>query len=413
MIHPLVRFHALGGARVAQRNALLLIGATIVLLTAKPTSARELLRQIVLSLAAVDVPAGAALFVALLAGAIAANAVPTLTAGLGGWIRSLSFSGITHRRAVTAALVIPTLPILALEVMAIILAPTVFDQTLSGSKIAGLPLALLAVAIFATPSRTIARLLGVLAVWLSSLGRWDAILAAIVAIAVADATAGPLALSSRRAQRVTSSSARIALRISLRALGWPSLASLIPVLILLGFAHLYRVNNELSVADAASVLRGCALIGITFLLASLADRLIVRRPPWPWARSLPVGSRRRVLEDGRLLAAACALPLIITLWLDWRSALFVLVVTPLLIAQTTGAIRRGTGRMTRAAGEILLLGIVATIIAIVWPLSALVALALVPFVMTASEGADRRLSGTAWSELHHSTGGDSLAVGIR
>ncbi len=413
MIHPLIRFHALGAARVAQRNGLLFIGATIVLLTAKPTSARELLAQVVLSLAARNVPAGAALFIAILAAAIAAHAVPTITTGLGGWIRSLSFSGTAHRRAVTAGLMVALLPIVALELIAIVLVSTVYDHTLSSAKILGLPLAIIAVAMCVTPSRTIARILGALAVWLSSLGRWDAVVAAIGALAVADAIAGPLLLTARRAQRATSSSRSISVQISLRALGWPSLASVIPALVLLGFAHLYRVNNELSVAAAASVLRGCAIIGSTFVLAALGDRLIIRRPPWPWARSLPIGSRRRVLEDALLLAVACALPLTITLLQDWRSALVVLAVLPLQIVQTAGAVRRGTGRMTRAAGEVLLTGMLTTIIVIVWPLSALLCLAILPFALAASERADRGLAGTAWSELHHSSAGDSLAVGIR
>src|SRR4051812_48806006 len=42
----LMRFHAFGAARVAQRNGLLIIGATIVMLIARPVSAREALASI-------------------------------------------------------------------------------------------------------------------------------------------------------------------------------------------------------------------------------------------------------------------------------------------------------------------------------------------------------------------------------
>ncbi len=410
VIQPLVRFHALGAARVAQRNGLLVIGAVILLLIGKPVSARDALAEFVLSLATTAAPTGAALFVAVIAAVIAANAAPTITAGLGGWARSLSFTGTDHRRAVTLALVIPMLPLVALESIAIALVPTVYDRELAVVRLIGLPFALVAAAVWATPSRIVARTLGVIALWLASLGRWDANLAAAIALVVADATAGALVLAPRRAERIASSSTRIMARIAIRALGWSSLGAFIPAMILPGFAYLYRVNNELSRAEAAGALRGCALMGATFLLAALADRLIVRRPPWPWARSLPVGSRRRILDDALVLGTASLIPLVITVLEDWRSGLFVLGAMPLLIVQTTGAIRRGTGRMTRAAGETILAGIVMTFTLTVWPSTVMLCLVLLPFAFAAAERADQWLAGTAWSELHHSAAGDSLAV---
>ena len=328
-------------------------------------------------------------------------------------MRSLSFTGVQHRRATTLAVVVAMLPVVALELVAVVLVPMFYDRHLSAVRIAGLPLALLAVAVSVTPSRHVARALGLVAMWLASLGRWDANAASMALIIGADAVAGVLLLAPRRAQRTGSSSTRILTHISMRALGPAAFASLIPGLLLLGFAHLYRVNNQLSLEEARGALRGCALVGASMLFAALADRFIVRRPQWPWARSLPVGSRRRVLDDALLLAAA-ALPLVcLTSIEDWHAAAFLIGALPLLVIQAAGAIRRGTARMTSASGEVLLTGIVVTTVLTIWPVTVLLCIAMLPLSLAAAVRADRWLAGTAWSELHHSTAGDSLASAVQ
>jgi hypothetical protein len=73
----------------------------------------------------------------------------------------------------------------------------------------------------------------------------------------------------------------------------------------------------------SAVASGAARLGgglaVAFLLSSLAARLATRRPVWPWARSLPVASHRRVAEDAAFLAAPCLVPLAAAALLDpWR-----------------------------------------------------------------------------------------------
>ncbi|MSR02253.1 MAG: hypothetical protein EXR94_05880 [Gemmatimonadetes bacterium] len=121
--------------------------------------------------------------------------------------------------------------------------------------------------------------------------------------------------------------------------------------------------------------RAVIVIALVITFAGLADLLVLRRPPWPWARSLPVGARIRVLDDVIALAVPAAPTLVFALALDWQ-ALSVSVATLLAV----GAMRRAGGRLSRASGEYLITGS-SLALAVAWrPALALVAVGSVPLL---------------------------------
>src|SRR5689334_9674133 len=99
----LVRFHIEGGARVASRNAIATIGAIIIVLGSAPDP-WFWLRFLALGVAGKGHGSGPLVGLTLIALAIARDAVPRLTLGLGGWTRSLGVNGAQHRRGVTYGL---------------------------------------------------------------------------------------------------------------------------------------------------------------------------------------------------------------------------------------------------------------------------------------------------------------------
>lgn len=419
----LIRFYVRGGARVAQRNALFAIGAIIIAVGSAPTPPEQMLRELALSLGARGIASGAALVVTALAAGLAAAAVPTLLLGLGGWMRSVALDGSQHRRAITLALLAPMMPLLAIALAIALCAAVVYHVPLAPAKLAGMPLAALGAAAAAVPSTRgiAARPLAMTGALAASLGRWDALVLALVLLAVADVIAGPIALPPRTsARRPVSSRARrgvtarrIALGVAWRAIGWRSIAALVPGLLLIGWAHLYRVNNELSRTESAGALRLCALIGIVLIAAAAGDLLLIRRPAWPWARSLPWSSRRRVTDDA-LAIGALALPIVaLVAREDWRTALVVAATLPLLSALAAGAARRGRGRMSRGGGEMLALGALVAATVSAWPALALACLAVAPLAVLGAARSERRAVVTAWDELHHAALGDSLAGSAR
>ena len=64
----------------------------------------------------------------------------------------------------------------------------------------------------------------------------------------------------------------------------------------------YASNGDCGGWPATAVRMACGL-GVSLVLAGVAERLEQRRAPWSWARSLPWSSARRVGEDALVLAA--------------------------------------------------------------------------------------------------------------
>jgi hypothetical protein len=149
------------------------------------------------------------------------------------------------------------------------------------------------------------------------------------------------------------------------------------------------------------------------LLAALAQSLSLRRPPWPWARSLPWTARRRVAADALLLAVLAAPVAGLPLLLAPAAAAAVGALVPLLALRASSALRTGIAERTGAAGRVLLEGATAAGLIALVPWLAAGCLALLPWALRSAAESERGLKPTRWTCQHHLAAGDSLSWAAR
>jgi len=412
-LSALARFHRHVGARLALRAAAPLAGLPLVaaLLQQDPSATLRSAAAWLLGRSG-GVPAGIA--IALVCLALASWAAPRVTAGLGGWPRHLPVSQATHRRAALVALVTAQAPVLG---ALLLLAPLAATQPggVALGRVAALPAIVLAAAVAAWPGARawLGRPLSGLAILLAAPGslRWLPVAAAL--LLAAEHATGPLAHAPvgrrRRSARVLPLSALVAARSLGATLVTAPLLSLLPVAAMTAL----RVNNELAPAVAAGAARFGAGLGVVFLLAGLVERLAVRRPVWPWARSLPVSSKRRVAEDALLLALPCGLPLAAGALLDGGAALTVAACLPALALLAAGALRRSRPATSGLATPFLGAGALLAAWVAILPWLALAALAAAPLALRWAASRERAQKVSHWDELHHRAVGDPLSWGAR
>jgi hypothetical protein len=400
----LARFHLRVGARLS-----LIVLAPVVAFAVGAAAFFE--KPFLIHLAATLFTVGSSgLLVAAIALGVAGVAAPRICRGLGGWVRHLPASGVTHRRAATLAVAVAQAPLLfGLFGLASLAIPGTGERVVAAL---GLAATTLAAAVATVPVRrsllTRALAFPAAAMTASGSGAWIAL--GISLLLAADAMAGPLKASlgvRARHPRVKAGGERLfEARIAWRALCFKLAEAYVVALLPVGAAGLFLANNTLSPHDRllAALLGGA--LGLVLFLAEVGEALAARRPAWPWLRSLPGSAAERVRIDSLFLAAH-ALPVIAAAaFLTPRAVPALLGTLPLLAALTAGALRRAPERRTGAAGEILLQGGLAAALLALVPWLALPFLALTPLVLRAAAARERRQKVSRWLELHHLAAGD-------
>lgn len=402
----LLLFHFRVGVRVAVRGFTPLFSAflIIILLQMYPIA---FVTSIAVAVFASQPPMSVYLVLGALCFLLPAFAAPLMLAGLNGWMRHLPSSGVGNRRGLTFALVAVQVP---LAVLLSLLGIVAYNHD-RAVYLPALRLALLLVAgaFAAVPSRRqpIAAILSVAAAICAATGGWVWMTLALVLLAAVDLLAGPLRNPPpARAWRPAGPlfSARIVMRALGPSIAGPYMVSLIPI----GAALLFTMNNTPPPGIAAGVARFGGALSLTLFICGIVDRLVVRRPVWPWARSLPWSAANRILADAELLAAL-GLPVIILAGaLNPGAALQVAPVIPILVLRGASFVRRARERKT-GAGGLLLEGffVSATVALIDW--TWVVWLAATPAAFLAARKADMSLKATRWVERHHASAGDSLS----
>ncbi|HUQ80654.1 MAG TPA: hypothetical protein VM076_05945 [Gemmatimonadaceae bacterium] len=415
-VPALIAFQVAGGARVASRNAIATIGAIIIFLGSAPDPWLWL-RFLALGTAGAGRDSGPLIGLTLIAFALARDAVPRLTLGLGGWTRSLQVDAVQHRRGVTYGLPIIQLPLVLAVVIAAIVTPLAYHVPLSWSKLLGAPLALVAAGAAAVPARRqwlATPLFGVAAI-AASLGRFEFLGLAVVAFALGELTAGGLRFGShRRAVAAPALPGTLRMfRFTWRALGWRLLAPLPMPTLALAAAWFYSRNNELNAVDTGFVARLWAVIAIALYVGAVGDTIVSRRPSWPWIRSLPWSSADRAFDDAVAIGAPAVVIALATGIVDARTVLVALAVIPPLSALAAWLLHGARRRLTRVSGAMILVGAALGTVAAFWPWATLAALAATPLLLRGAARRDRREIVTGWKELHHDAAGDSLAWSAR
>jgi hypothetical protein len=353
---------------------------------------------------------GAGLAVALLALTLAGWAAPRVTAGLDGWARHLPASEASHRRTALVAIGAAQAP---LVVGLLLLAPAAAAQPggLAPLRLVALPLIVGAAAAAAWPGERswASRPLALLALLLLAQPSAPRFVAACLAVILADRLSGPLARAAGPRRSGAPRSLPTHARIALRALGPSALWAVVVALLPLAAMAFLRANNDLEPAVAAGAARLGGALGVVVLLTRLAERLAIRRPPWPWARSLPVGARTRTGEDASSLACVALVPVVATAALDPVAAATVATCLPYLSLRAAAALR--PRRRARAGADPFFLvegALLAGGIALL-PWLALGSVALAPLAWRAAAERDRRLQVSRWDERQHQAVGDPLS----
>jgi len=346
------------------------------------------------------------LLLAAIGGGIAAWAAPRIGHGTIGWIRHLPADTGAHGRALLGALVAAQTPV-ALAWGGLFAIAWASGAPVEYARLCALPAVTTGIAIACLPSRRgfALGIAGLVAVALAIVGGWIGI-----ALSFVCSFAGLRLYAPKRASSLSSSSrvspihARlIPAAIASRAVGWRSAAALAPAGLALAAAWLFARNN--TEINPAGPLRFAAGAATALALASLAEPLASRRPPWRWARSLPWSAADRVLSDGAWFAAhALVVPSACALLLNFEVALAALSIVPLLAIRAARTLRRRKP-IAGTAAVVLGEGLFVAVLLGVSEWTAIVALALFWPAWREAARCDRELDVSRWSP------GGPLAIG--
>lgn len=401
---------------MASRNAIFTVCAILIVLGSAPDPL-ILLRSLALGVASSRAGSGPLIGLVVIAAALAREAVPRLTLGLGGWTRALPVDGVQHRRGVMLGLLIVQVPLAAAVLLAADLTTALYHVPLSWPKLLGAPLGLLAAGAAVVPTRRwiIAGPAFGVAAWLACAGEWVMLAAAIAVFAAADVSAGALRFSPRQ-PAVPAPGAPGMLRMyrfTWRAVGWRLLAPLPLPALALAAAWFYTRHNALSIEDHRFVTRLWSIIAVALYVGGVGDAIAARRPAWPWARSLAWSSRARALDDAIAIGMPACLVVVASAVIDPRAAIFALASLPPLAVIAAAALHGARQRLTRVGGPLFVAGVTLATVTAYAPWVVGVALLATPLLLRVAAWRDRREVVTQWKELYHDATGDSLAWSAR
>jgi hypothetical protein len=322
----LLQLHVRAGLAAAARAGALCaaLSLTGVILQESPTAA---LQAVASSLFSATPALGARLLVLsttlLMAWAANKRIAPIAT----GSLRHFPFTDVECKRAVLLTLVVAELPLCAcLAALAVVgraRGAAIGWPALRWSGIA------VAGAVASAPIRWRSNAIaGSVAVALA-LSPQATMLALVVAI--------PLALTLRRrrhhAKRTgafrSHSSMPLPWRIALRVVGSRLLFVETAALVVVAAGWLFVSNNGLPERHASIVARLAGGIACAVCVFAVSTMLDVRRPAWPFARSLPQSTARQIFEEGAFLLA-CLIPVVLaTAAIDVPAAVQLLPAAPL------------------------------------------------------------------------------------
>jgi hypothetical protein len=385
-VRALFRFHMDAGARVALRaNAV--VGAAFVFTfgVAAPDNLNTL-RLLVLGTVSTRRDWSVLAMFAGVCLALAGAALPRITLGLGGWMRSLPATRLENRIAAIAAVSVAQLFSLAWTAFALVLTMSVYHAPVSIAKVVAIPAIIVAAATFAvfTADRNLRRRKP------SHVGIW------------------PWARNARLGFMHW-------IRFSWAALPAATVfGSLILPTIFIAFAYMIVIHNpDLDASTAHRTVRISGSLAVAALSATLSNALLRLRPTWAWSRSLPWSSTQRVIAD----TIAVGLPVFIVtatlLPLDIPNTLAVLATIPAIAAACAHALRAGATKQTGAAGEaVIVTTITGAMIALV-PLLAIIPLLATPALIRRAAARDRHTISSRFAELQHDASADSAWLGAR
>jgi len=352
---------------------------------------------------------------------------PRLGAGSGGWDRSLPVGRGDRRLSAVFAVLLAEAPLLAvLAALAwFITAPDpalvappigrlVAHLRLAAPHFAGLIVGAAAAGLACLPALAtpLMRFLLIIACFLSFSGHAAVIAASAAVLVLSVVSPGRGAVPGKgRGPRSAVPSAVFFPCLSLRAVRGRLVLAYLPAAVALGAAWLFLTNNELAARTAFSLSLFGLSLGLTGFIGTAAEILAVRRPAWPWSRSLPRSAAARVRDDA-LLLALLALPLAAGLAILHRPPWeIVYLAGPLawLAARGAGAMREAGDKPFGVLGQTAVEGTMISMVLALLPWISFLLAAAAPVAFLLARNSERRLKPTRWAPRHHANAGDPLS----
>lgn len=197
-------------------------------------------------------------------------------------------------------------------------------------------------------------------------------------------------------------------RLSLRAIGIRRLLGYgMTTALALGCSGLFLANNVLEPWQATLGVRvggGLALLGV---MVPAAGDLRKLRPPWPWLRSLPGSSRRRLLDDAGVLGMLSVPGLIIAAVMSPWALPPLLATTLFHGVRLASALRRESTGITRLGAQAIAEPWVLQAMVAAWPVLGWGLILALPWAVARGEDMERSMKVGAWRGRRQALAGDS------
>ena len=336
---------------------------------------------------------------------------PRIYLGLNGWIRHLPIKGHLYRRLALLSVFVALGPVLlALAVPSLLLAVNL--KINPAVYFSGLPVLGLAAALYVLPveRERLIRPILLASCILSASGSWIGVIIGFLLFLICDGLAGPLSAATKQ-KNLKQSKKGLWLNafISWRAVKWRMAFPFIFSFSFLGLAQVFVANNDPDPELSSRIyLLGGACCAV-FMCAFLAHVLTVRRPPWPWARSLPWSPRQRVLMDAGFLALSVVPLFLMTILIEGQTLLPLLLSLPSLCLLSVKSMLCAFDLRTGAYGTVIVYGAIGSLLLCLYPLVSIVYVLLSPILLKQAVEQERLLKVSQWLERHHLAAGDSLS----
>jgi len=406
-LSALLRFHARVGVRLTLRYFALFvpIGVIWIGISDEPTNA---IRAIGLPLFSGNPPsAGYWWAVALLCVAINSWAVPRITHSITGWHQHLPVHHEINRRGILLSLTVVQLPV--------VITLLVIASFVTGSVSFAWPEIILRIAVILLGSPILllpvknrkwvhpASFVFLLA---GCSGPWFRSLFSLSGLILLDCFSGALVSPRRDRKKLESRISWLELVLSFRAVGWSSFSAVLISCLPLAAVFLFLANNTLPQRIAVAAVQASGIVALGFLYHGLARRLTLLRPAWPWFRSLPASSARRIFTDFVFLSLHSSVVLILAALLRVQSLAPILVLAPLLALVAAGSMRNNE---KSAGAETVFIAFSAAALTALLPWTTLLFLAAIPFAYVRARRTDARQKVSRWLEFQHMTAGDTIS----
>ncbi len=314
-MRALILFYSKSGVRIAVQSYAPLFSALIawIMLSMYPAAT---VRNIAAGLFAPRPALPGVFALAALAFLLPAWAALRLAAGVNGWMRHLPLSGAAHRGGLTLALGIVQAPLAAALALLAVVASG--QQLAVAGPLTRHLLVLIAGAVGAlrVARRFVVLSLAPAAAATAAFGAWWAVPLSVPLLVAAGCLAGSIR-ERRRLRPLPTAGTFFELRTAWRAVRWRILRAYGAGLAVVGATALFASNNPMPGPLLSATVRFGGSFAVALFMTVLAQQLAVRRPVWPWARSLPYSSGRRILSDALILGLP-AVPLLALASFDRR-----------------------------------------------------------------------------------------------